>query len=270
LSLLGAFIVIVLAAFIAINDDVKPVKTPELLATIVLALAVVIQRINGVQRWLAMPKSRRGRLIEGIAQETLAKLCMDRVISDALLELRVHIWEVPIGYRKIFPYKLRVWLKRLLPKTKFPKLSNARIIRPTMKRLAAAGLQKQGPTGIRFKKGDGIIGLCVANNDRSEILSVDISSPEYEAALALTDEESWRQQGPDITRNLSLEDAKRLANSYGQVIARVIQDVDTGEAIGCVTISVRDTDDPSLQIVNDQTIKRSLIYCAMSAANSLA
>lgn len=54
----------------------------------------------------------------------------------------------------------------------------------------------------------------------------------------MLDERAWDTLDPTLTNSLSLKSAKRLAQRYSQVAARVIQDENSGEAIGCITFSV--------------------------------
>lgn len=265
---LVAVLVVLWAAFISIQHSIVLSSTSGLIASVALTLGTTVQRISGVQRWLNTPKTRRERLVEGYAQQALSDICRGREITDTLLELRIHIWVVPIWYRKLFPFQVRERWKELVLKDRFPRISRL-TLRPTLRRMAAVGLQKPIPSGVRFKKGQGVIGVCIANNDSSEILSVNISSNDYKEALAVSNEAEWRDKGVDITHNLSLAHAKRLAKQYGQVIARVVQDASSGEAIGCVTIGLQATNDPELQIVTNVEIRRRLKICAQTVADSL-
>jgi hypothetical protein len=133
------------------------------------------------------------------------------------------VWEVPLWYRKLFPYRLRATLKRFVGRLS-PKHGTQLTLRPALSRVAAIGLLKQAPSGIRFRKGIGIIGVCIANNDRAEFVTLDITDAQRREALNSTTEAEWLSYGPEITHNLKLADAQKLSHSYGQVISLVIQD----------------------------------------------
>jgi hypothetical protein len=137
-------------------------------------------------------------------------------------------------------------------------------LRPSLRRVAAIGLVKQAPSGVPFRKGVGLIGVCIANNDRGEIIKLNISDPRYDEALNATNENDWLEFGPEITHNLALADARKLSHSYGQVIGKVVQDTTSGEAIGCATVSVRDT---TKEIATKETFRRNLTDLAISVAN---
>jgi hypothetical protein len=62
----------------------------------------------------------------------------------------------------------------------------------------------------------------------------------------------------------------RLSHSYGQVIAQVVQDPDSGEGIGCVTISVKESASQTLQIVQDAGFETELNTLALSIARVIA
>jgi hypothetical protein len=238
------------------------------ISAVIIALATCVRSLNGVQRWLASPKSRRKELFEGMAQVLVANICRGRSVTDGLLQLRVHVWEVPLWYRRFFPYKYRARIKRML-KQHAPKHAKL-AIRPTLKRVAAYGLRKHPPSGVRFRKGDGLVGVCIANNDRSEVLFIDVSQQAYKDALALTNEADWVATGTELTRNLALDDAKKLSKAYGHVIAEVIQDPDTGEAIGCVTISLREANEQSRKILDNANVRRELDEFTEMVGRSLA
>jgi hypothetical protein len=261
--------IILWAAFIVINESVDPLNTPKFLAATVLTLAVVIQRISSVQRWLATPKNRRKEQVDVLAQQVLLNLCMGKTVSTDLQTLCVHVWEIPAWYRRLISYRLRRTFKSIVRRNPFRTFTRWSI-RPALKRVAAVGLVKQAPSGIRFRKGVGLVGVCVFNNDRAQIVTLRTSSTAYRRALLSDDEDQWRQHPPILTHNLSLEDAKKLSHSYGQVIAKVIQEPATGEAIGCVTISLRNASSHAIQIAKDQKFRDQLNDLSMSVASILA
>lgn len=269
LTVLAAVAIIVWAAVLNIGANVHPLDQTRLAASAVLALAVAIQRVNGVQKWLSKSKNHRKEQAEVLAQQTLINLCMHHIVSSDLLDLRVHVWEVPLWYRRIFPYSIRQSLKRAAARNAARRIPTW-TIRPTFRRVAALGLVKQAPSGIRFRKGNGLIGVCVANNDHSEFITLDISNEPYCHALESATELQWSNYGPEITHNLTLAEARKLSHSYGQVISRVVQDMDSGEAIGCVTISAKEASSSLLHLVTSDVFKTSIATLALGVAHVLA
>lgn len=262
----AAVAIVIGAAFI--SASVKPLSVPQLIATTTLAIAALIQRINGIQRWLSAPRDRRQSHVEALAQKALVEVCMDRIVSQEMLGLRVHVWEIPLWYRRLFPYWMRDRWKRTVKRRPFSWLARY-TIRPSLRRVAAVGLVNRAPSGVKFKKGLGLIGVCAANNDQADFITLDVSNTTYQNALKSANESDWRAFGPKITHNLDLEDARKLARSYGQVIALVVQDNDSGEAIGCATISIKPVKKRSQRVTEEQ-FKRSLTDLTLALADVLA
>ncbi len=249
LTVLAAVVIVAWAAIVGVTSSVHPINKTHLVATTVIVLAIAIQRINAVQAWLAKPHSVRRECIEALAQQTLINLCVSHTVTRDLMDLRVHVWEVPLWYRRIFPYRFRSFLRNMRIG---PHDSTKWTVRPTLSRAAAVGLLKQAPSGVRFRKGNGLIGVCIANNDHGEYLALNISSVIYDRALGSATDEQWRAYGREVTHNLLLAEATKLSHSYGQVIAKVVQDSNTGEAIGCVTVSVKTSDSSKFDLRTDQ------------------
>jgi hypothetical protein len=264
-----AVVITVWAALINIDASFHPPDEARFVAAVILTLAVSIQRVNGIQKWLSSPMNRRKQNVEEVAQQTLINLCKDQPISRDLLDLRVHVWEVPLWYRKLFPYVLRTALKRLAMRMS-PNHATKLTLRPTLRRIAAIGLLKQPPSGVRFRKGLGLIGVCIANNDRAEYVTLDITDEQRREALHSASENEWLSYGPEITHNLKLTDAQKLSHSYGQVISLVVQNLDTGEAIGCVTISAKRCTLAVLNVATSESVRENITTLALSVARLIA
>jgi hypothetical protein len=159
-------------------------------------------------------------------------------VAEDILSIRVHIWRVPRWYRRLFPYSIRLRLREVVKWRRLTWLAWFKI-RPKLQRLAAIGLVKEPPSNVPFRMGKGLIGVCLMNGDRSETLKLRTSDREYKEALESATEIEWQSKGPEITHNLSLANATKLAGLYGQVISKVVIDK-SGEPIGVVTISVKD------------------------------
>jgi hypothetical protein len=267
-SVLVAAAVVVLAAVITLDPVAHPLKNVHFYSGVILAASVAIQRMNGVQSWLVKPRSSRISQIELFAQQTLLNLCEGRTVDRELTELCIHVWEVPLWYRRAFPYQFRVFLRR---RTHIGSPDSTRWIpRPTLNRVAATALMPRPPSGISFRKGIGLVGLCIASNDRTEYLTLNIASAEYRNALNVASEAQWRRLNPKLTHNLPLADALKLSRSYGQIIGKVVQDVDSGEAIGCVTVSVKTTSAKEFNFKTDIQFRKSVTDLSVSVALILA
>jgi hypothetical protein len=200
--------------------------------------------------------------VESLAQQTLFNLCAAEAPAAALHDVRLHVWEVPLWYRKAFPYELRRFLRNA--SLKLSSTPTKLTLLPSFERIAAIGMVDFEPTGVSFRKGIGLVGVCVAQNDPSKFLVLDTEDQEYRDALGSANELDWRSRGSEITRNLSLDDARRLANSYRQVIALVIRHLNSDEAIGCITVSTKSPSSRSLPLAQNDFIKDDLITLAES------
>lgn len=252
LVVLAAVAIILWAAFISVANSFTATNYVQFAASTVLILAVAIQRINGVQRWLASPKNRRKQLVEVVANQALLNLCYSKPITAELLELSVHVWEVPLWYRRLFPFAFRVRLKKTIrrkPLRFFAKWQ----WRPVLNRVVAVGLIKQVPSGVEFRKNVGLVGVCIANNDRSSVLKLRTGNATYRTALGASDENAWKQHGASVTHNLELKDAVVLSRSYG-----------------CATISVKSNGPQAIRLTTSPEPLRHLLNLANNAANSLA
>lgn len=269
ISVLVAAVIVVWAAIINLDPVVHPLSNVHFYSGVVLAASVAIQRLGSVQSWLAKPHADRLAQIQTLAQITHMNLCMGRSVDRDLTDLRVHVWEVPRWYRRMIPYGFRSFLRRHAPGRRSED-DTKWIIRPNLVRVAAVGLVPQAPSGIRFRKGVGLVGVCVASNDRSEYSTLNIESPKYRTALRSATEDEWRNYGPKVTHNLSLADASKLSHSYGQVLGKVIQDTHSGEAIGCVTVSVKTCAPKAFNFRTDKKFRESVTDLAQSVAPLLA
>lgn len=267
-TLVGVALIIA-AAVININSSFTPLNPPHFAAAAVLTVAVAIQRVGVIEKYLNMPRAKRKDQVALIAQQTLINLCIGRTVTSDLLYLRVHVWEVPLWYRRLIPYSVRRNLKRTLRRQPL-KIISSWAIRPSLRRVTAVGLLKQAPSGVRFCKGRGLIGICLANNNHVELVTLQTSDAKYRKALKSTSEADWQKLSKDVTHNISLADAQRLSHSYGQVIACVVQDPYTGEGIGCVTISAKDGSGASPQIAHNSHFEDELHTLAITVAPVLA
>jgi hypothetical protein len=262
-----AGLVIILAATVTLGASFNPFNLPSFLSGLVLVLATGIQRLRTVERFIGAGDAKRAAGLHRTAETTLNRLVRGRRVREETLTLVVHIWEVPLWYRKTFPYKLRLFLRQLVARPTFRWLGGLSL-KPDLKRAAAVSLRKPTPSGVKFSKGTSLIGACLANNDLTEVITLNTSDPQYAAALDLPENE-WNDLDRAVTHNLRQEDARKLARKYGQVIGLPVQDLDTGEAIGCVTISVQANQVPELQLTEKRYYRKELATLAVAAASLL-
>ncbi len=268
LAPLGVIAIVACAAAVSIGAEVHPFRPLQFAASAILVLAATAQRLNVVQRWISGPRDKRKQNIEMLAQQAFLDICSNRIVTEELLGLTIHVWGVPVWYRRFLPYALRRTLKSITRRLQ-PSLLARWTIRPALGRAAVVGLSTKAPSGIRFRKGYGLIGVCLADNDGLVLLTLDVSAPEYNKALRATRHE-WAELDPVITHNLSLADSQKLAQSYGQVIAKVTQDVSSGEAIGCVTVSLKTSRRAAaLKLDEDTTVRRALTVLSHALAEVL-
>jgi hypothetical protein len=230
-----AIVVVAAAAFFSLADSFAHPSIGPFASSVTLALAAVVQRISAVQKWLSGPREWRKEQVDEWAQQALMNVARDKLLSDEVLSFVVHVWAVPRWYRRLLPYRLRCALKRVVSWKLFRRF-DAWVIRPAFQRTVAFGLVRCMPSGVPFKKGRGLVGVCVLNNDRSEFVTLSTDDPAYQRALRTRNSRTWKSQKATLTHNLEYDDALKLSHSYGQVIGRVVQ-AKSGEAIGCVTVS---------------------------------
>lgn len=265
LGLVG--LVIVLAATVAIGKSLDPFHLPVFLSTLILALATAIQRIGTVQRFVSGADPKRDTEVQRFAQGALTACVRGQRVRVETLTLVVHVWEVPLWYRRAFPYSFRNHLKSLVRRLGLSRLIQYSL-KPTLNRVAAVGLKKPTPSGIPFTKDVGLIGVCLAANDPTTVFTLDIASPEYAAALKMSAAD-WDTLDAKLTNAIGLEQAQQLARKYGQVLARVVQDPETGEPVGCVTISVAQTTVRELQLLDRPCYKDELTTLADTVGSLL-
>jgi hypothetical protein len=265
---LGAAAIVVWAAVIMIRQAVDPLRPFDAAAALILTLAVGIQRLSAIQRWLSSARDRRKEQITSLAQQALVEICSGRVVSQALMHFYVHVWAVPPWYRRLFPYGLRRFLKTRSDRRPVSFFTRW-VIRPALERAAAVGLEKPATSGVRFYKGHGLIGVCIANSDPAELISLNVNSAAYKKALKAGTEEEWVAFGQAITHGISLEEATKLSHAYTQVIAKVVVDSQSGEPIGCVTASLREPLSVGYRLAQDQAARRAVTDLALSLRDVL-
>ena len=265
-------IAIVVAAFaISLSLSLSPVSWTGVGSAIVLGAAAAIQRARVLLQFVRPKRPLRGDRIHALAQETLLAVCKNRRLGPVTLNVVVHVWEVPVWYRRLFPFRLRQWLRRRASTPRWARLAKY-ALRPTLGRAAAAALVKPAPTNIRFAKGRGIVGACLAGvtDDDVEAACLGLDTTKEPYASALGSDQAWAALGPARTHGLSREEAVALAAKYRYVIAQIVHDADSGEAIGCVSISANSCLRGSTPLTEDAKAQARLAELARTMASTLA
>jgi hypothetical protein len=196
-------------------------------------------------RW-SWPFRRRLSSLEAALRTAVIEINRKRdahgypIYPGDISKLGFHVWLVPRWYRYIFPYRIRRALKGIVSEN-----FRRKVMRLKLQRAAAFRLDDQGASGVRPRKGSGIIGTCLVLNQRGRIVPINWEDPER--AYALATRERWEEAGLRITKGLKYEDAQLLSERYGQAAAVVIRARDSDEAIGCVTIDLPRGVDVSLE-----------------------
>src|SRR5690349_8364014 len=100
--------VVLAAAAVALASSFSPSFRPlQLISSVVLVVSVAVQRLNAVHKWLSSGHNRRKESADILAQQALVTICNGKLLSDQVLHLTVHVWEVPLWYRRIFPFAVR-------------------------------------------------------------------------------------------------------------------------------------------------------------------
>ncbi len=150
------------------------------------------------------------------------------------MKLGFHVWLVPRLYRFIFPYGFRKFIRRVRPDT----IKKDPWLRPKLKLGGVYRIERQPPSGAVFKKGNGVIGTCIHANEYNKCLPINWEKPVRQKLLSQKDRSKWNEANLKITLGIKYDDAVLLAERYGQAAAMVITRIESGEAIGCVTIDL--------------------------------
>ena len=73
------------------------------------------------------------------------------------------------------------------------------------------------------------------DNDPGAIYWIDLRDSEFVDALR-RGKIAWSQLNPALTHHLSFKNARLFADRYSQILALVVQESDSGQAIGCLTL----------------------------------
>jgi hypothetical protein len=200
-------------------------------AAVAVAASAVLQFFSVATLLLVGDRDSLTVQLNSLLQDRLIHAYDMGLLGSDITQISAHIWEVPSIYRRLLPIKFRRWLRRVCG-TQIQKFA----WRPTLQRVAAFNPRQLPSTGIRFRKGKGIIGNVLVINDSHVIQIVNFKDPVFRAVLS--DSVKWEEQSIAVTRNLEHDEALKLASRYSQAMAVVIQDRRSGEAIGALTLEV--------------------------------
>jgi hypothetical protein len=216
------------ATFLA-TDKSADDPTLRIIAAVVVGLPGAFTFARSIGRLLGDPSEATKERVERSLQAALVKIYRDDCYDDDITRLSFHVWIVPVWYRRLVPYKFR---KRVKPDaSRVPKL-----LRPRLRRLAIYRFKHHARSGVTFRKGIGVVGRCIDHNVAGRLMTVALDSNSFRAAIR-GGEDAWKQAPLEITQNLGLSDATRLADSYGQVATLVLREA-SGEAIDCITMDL--------------------------------
>lgn len=216
------------ATFLATDKSADHV-TLRIAAAVIVGLPGAFTFAKSFGRLLGDPSEATQERVKRSLQAALVKIYRDNCYADDITRLSFHVWIVPVWYRRLVPYLFR---KRVRPDaSRVPKF-----LRPKLRRIAIYRFKHHARSGVTFRKGIGIVGRCIDHNVAGRLMTVALDSQSFKAAVR-GGEGAWRQAPVEITQNLRLSDATRLADSYGQVATLVLREA-SGEAIGCITMDL--------------------------------
>jgi hypothetical protein len=201
-------------------------------AAVAVATSAVAQFLSIANSWLGADIEPARHRVNEVVKNRLAATFRNGVIKGDCTSVSVHVWEVPILYRRLIPYRFRQALRKL-----FSASVQKFAWRPRLKRIGEGGLRYLPPSGISFRKGYGVVGMSLQINDHNMVHVADFEDREFVRALR-QGPARWPQEPVAITRNLDFEAAEKLATRYSEALAIVIQHPASGEAIGCLTVEV--------------------------------
>jgi hypothetical protein len=195
-----------------------------------IAISAALQFVAAADDWLASNTTPVKRRVDRVLLNRLSALYRTGTLVGNPANISVHVWEVPFFFRRVFPYGLRKRLRAIFPKS-VQKLA----WRPRLVRIGEGGMRRLPPSGVSFRKGNGLIGIALQDNEHDSVYWVDFEDDDLKDALE-GGQTHWKGMPEELTQNLRYLAARRLARRYSEALALVIQDADSGEALGCLTL----------------------------------
>lgn len=224
----------------------------RVLAAAILALPVARQIVGFVINRFAQLNDSAREDIEELLDDQLTAVHRTGVYDGDILGVSFHVWALPQWYQQMLGFRFyRKWIARKRLQYDAEKVRSRRLVDPTLKRAAACGLQRRQPnhsSGVRFRNGEGIIGRCIIQNLPRKVMTVALDSTAFQGALK--DDESWDKAPDEIRQNVRRRSAEKLAATYGQVAAVVLQN--SGHAFGCVTLDLPWDEQSKTRLTTDE------------------
>lgn len=202
-------------------------------AAAAIAISAALQFIAIANDWLSSNIAPVKRRVEQVLHNRLSALYRTEILTGDPSVISMHVWEVPVLYRKIFPYGFRQRLRMI-----FPNRLHRLAWRPRLVRIGEGGMRRLPPSGVSFRKGYGLVGIALQDNELDNIYWINFNDPSMQEALD-QGVAYWQHAPKELTQNLRFTAAARFANRYSEALALVIQDSDTGEAIGVLTFEAK-------------------------------
>lgn len=172
------------------------------------------------------------RTILDLGDETIGDA---EVFRDVVASMSLHVWLLPIWYRKL--RWARIGLRWGIVKVAGPERSKRIVLRPRLTRFVVDRVDALEPSGVTFRRGVGLVGLCIERDRRDKAMAVDFETPDMQELLKASAAD-WKAAPSESTFNLSQHDFGRLADKYGQAMALVLREASTGEPIGCLSVEL--------------------------------
>lgn len=177
------------------------------------------------------PSAQTRERIKHTLQAALVDIYREGSYQGDLTRVSLHVWMVPLWFRTLFPYRVRKVLRRDGLMRRLPVHMRLSIVR-----LAIHRFEHHEPSGVTFRRGIGLVGRCIEENNAGQVVSVRLDTKQFKDALA-KDNKAWWEEKETIHQNLKRADAKKIAATYSQAAALVLRE-ESGEAIGCITLEL--------------------------------
>lgn len=236
-ALLGFLVaagVVVVGLATPIPTELADKKWVWWLAVALVGLSSFIQLVSGLKSWPG-GRSEREAEVHKHLRVLLRRLHELEVLhSSHYYMLSLHVWEIPKWYRRLFPFALREKLgavRRRLDRIAVLQQLN---FRPSLTLVAWYSHRKGFKTsGVKWRKGEGIVGKLLTQQDPGVSLAIDYESPEYVELRERPD--LWDDSPDGVTLGLQHDLFLKLASKYGQVVG--VQVAGRGwEPIGALTL----------------------------------
>jgi hypothetical protein len=206
-------------------------------AVVILATGALMQLWSVIGGALGIGK-HTNPIIDGLLRNQLLTLHQRDYFPGKLMNVSLHVWQVPLWYRRLFPYRLRYRLKWLVYRSPLSPDWRRRVsIRPHLMKVGFDQFVREPATSVSFRKGHALVGYCIAENDPRRVFYADLDETSFRDLIG-AGSESWKKDQSTEKWRLHYEEAVALSRKYGQAAAIVLQNLDNGEAVGCLTLSL--------------------------------